>query len=295
MRRQKSLYLRSTAFLTLLALATACSSKATDPILQEPIMSPKTTMVQRLEALPAPARMPVVAVYEFQDQTGQHKPSDNKAEYSRAVTQGAVNILVKALVDAGQGKWFTVIERSGLQNLLQERQIIRATRDEYADKEGKKLPMVGPLLNAGVILEGGVVSYESNTVTGGAGARYLGIGLSTQYRQDEVTVYLRAVSVQSGKVLASVNTTKTIYSASANASIYRYVALDKIFEAETGFSHNEPPQFALRQAIELAVYGLIIEGTKQGLWEFADKAKGAKVVGEFDKKLGAKPVESASK
>lgn len=241
----------------------------------------KTKTGEMLHSLPPAAQKIVVSVYNFEDQTGQHKPDDNSAQYSRAVTQGGLAILNKALMDAGKNNWFTVIERGGLQNLLQERQLVRATRDQYRLPNGQKLPDLGPLLYAGLLFEGGIVSYESNVLTGGVGARYLGIGGSTEYRQDIVTVYLRAVSVQTGEVLLAVNTSKTIYSAGLQGGAYKFVAVDKLLEIESGFTVNEPPQFAVRQAIEMAVYSIIMEGTEKGLWGFADAAQGKQLLDQY--------------
>ncbi len=45
-------------------------------------------------------------------------------------------------------------------------------------------------------------------MTGGAGARYLGIGASKRYVKDTVTVSLRLVSVATGEVLIDVISTK---------------------------------------------------------------------------------------
>lgn len=268
--------------LSLLLLSSCTPGQLSNSMLtSEAKVADRTEPGERLKSLPAAKRKVVLSVYNFEDQTGQHKPSDGNPEYSRAVTQGGLAILNKALLDAGSHGWFTVIERGGLQNLLQERQIIRATRDQYRLPGGAKLPDLGPLLYAGLILEGGIVSYESNTLTGGVGARYLGIGGSTEYRQDIVTVYLRASSVQTGEVLISVNTSKTIFSAGVDGGAYKFVAFDKLLEIETGFSVNEPPQFAVRQAIEMAVYSLIMEGFSQGLWEFADPVAGQQLLNNY--------------
>lgn len=240
-----------------------------------------TKTADMLKSLPPPSQPVVLAVYNFDDKTGQQKPSESFPEYSRAVTQGGAAILSKALYDAGNGRWFTVLEREGLNNLIQERKIIRATRAEYAPADGSQLGDVGPMLYAGLLLEGGIVSYESNTVTGGVGARYLGIGGDTQYRRDVVTVALRAVSVQTGQVLVSVNTSKTIFSTAVNGGVNKFVAVDKVLEIESGFSLNEPPQYAVRQAIELAVYSLVVEGAQKGLWSFADRAGGQRVIDHY--------------
>jgi len=68
---------------------------------------------------------------------------------------------------------------------------------------------LGPLRFAGIILQGGIVAYDSNVVTGGAGVRFLGIGPSTEHRWGLATVALRAVSGDSGEVLASATSTKS--------------------------------------------------------------------------------------
>ena len=99
--------------------------------------------------------------------------------------------------------WFIPIERENLSNLLNERKIINSTRAQNNDSNA--LP---PLLFAGILLEGGIVGYDTNIITGGAGLRYFGIGGSGQFRKDQVTIYLRAVSTQTGRILKTVHTTK---------------------------------------------------------------------------------------
>lgn len=232
----------------------------------------------QLKSLPPAARKLDVAVYNFPDLTGQHKPNENFTEYSRAVTQGASTLLVDSLQRAGDGSWFNVVERSGLQALLQERQLISVTRQQFIGPNAAALP---PLRFAGILIEGGVVGYDSNTITGGAGARFLGIGGSTEYRRDAVTVGLRAVSVQTGEVLDTVTTTKTIYSAALQGGSFKYVAVDAILEAEAGITRNEPRTFAVREAIDLAVYALIVEGAQKGLWDFADPNSAAALMAKY--------------
>ncbi len=234
---------------------------------------PKTTQTQNLlRQLPAPQRQVAVAVYGFTDQTGQFKPTTTGQTLSRAVTQGAGSILVKALQDAGNRDWFTVVERERLDNLLKERQIIGEMRKRYLGEDQVDPNALPALLFAGVLLEGGIVGYDTNTVTGGAGAAFLGIGARTEYRQDTVTVYLRAVSVRTGEVLTNIQTSKTIASQAIGANAYRFVAFQELLEAEWGITANEPDQVALQQAIEKAVYGLVLEGVDLGLWRFADMA-----------------------
>src|SRR5690606_16196319 len=187
---------------------------------EKSIIGESTPYTSDLKNMPSPKEKIVVGVYRFRDQTGQYKPSENGNNWSTAVPQGTTTILIKALEDS---KWFTPIERENISNLLNERQIIRSTKQEYIKDADANTPALPPLLFAGILLEGGVISYDSNIMTGGVGARYFGIGASSQYRQDRITIYLRAVSTLNGEILKTVYVSKTILSTSVNGSFFRYV------------------------------------------------------------------------
>jgi curli production assembly/transport component CsgG len=212
-----------------------------------------------------------IAVYGFRDATGQRKPADNIANLSSAVTQGSEVWVIKALQDVGNGSWFEVVERVGMDNLIKERQLIRSTRELYEKQLPNGPTPLKPMLFAGLILEGGIVGYDSNTAVGGAGARYLGVGAQTEYRVDTVTVVMRLVSVNTGKVLMSIATEKTIASYRSGADIFKFFDLGtKLVEAETGYSVNEPVNYAVRAAIEQGVIEMVHEGEQSGLWKFKD-------------------------
>jgi curli production assembly/transport component CsgG len=260
------------AIVIALALAGCVTGGVQDPMAQPATLVPDTKTGVVLEALPPPKRKLDVGVYNFPDLTGQNKSNDNFAEFSRAVSQGGASILIDVLTKAGDGRWFNVVERNELQALLQERQIIQNTRNAVLGSEAAGLPA---LRFAGVILDGGVIGYDSNETTGGLGATYLGIGGDTQYRQDIITVALRAVSVSSGRVLASVTTTKTVYSVLVHGSAFQFIAVDGLLQAEAGITKNSPTTLAVREGIQLAVYALIFEGVKNGLWQFTDPVAGA--------------------
>lgn len=255
---------------------------------------PEKTQTQNLlSKIPAPSRPVAVAVYGFADQTGQFKPVENGQTLSRAVSQGGGAMLVKALQDAGNRQWFTIVERESLKNLLNERQIIREMRERYLGEQGVNAQALPALLFAGVLIEGGVVGYDSNTVTGGAGAAFLGIGGKSEYRQDTVTVYLRAVSVRTGEVLTSVTSSKTIASQSIGASAFKFVAFKELLQAEAGYTTNEPDQIALQQAIEKSVYALIMEGIDLKLWDFADRTAGWPLLWEYKRERDGEIDEAA--
>ena len=259
-----------------------------DPLSQQATLVQTTKTGIVLDKLPPPVQPLDVAVYNFPDETGQNKENDNFAEFSRATTQGGADILADVLSKAGGGAWFNVVERNGLQSLLQERQIIQNTRNALYGKKAQSLPA---LRFAGVILDGGIIGFDTDETSGGAGANYLGVGGNITYRQDIVTVALRAVSVQTGRVLASVTTTKTIYSIGTDASGFKFAKVDKLLQAEVGFTKNLPVTIAVREGIQLAVYALIFEGVRNNLWQFKDPIAGATFMAGLDAEQRAVNVE----
>ena len=233
------------------------------PKVSEIAYKPMTKVVE-----PAEGKI-VLAVYQFVDLTGQQKPNTVFGEISKAVTQGSSNLLIKALKDVGDGKWFRVVERESLQSLLQERKLIRTTRQMT---QGDKAKPLGPMLYAGAYLTGGIIGYDSNTLTGGVGYRFLGIGSSAQYRQDTVTVMLRLINVVSGEIELAIMVEKTIMSVGAGGDKFKYLDLDtQLLEVEAGLAVNEPVTYALRKTIEGAVVEMIKAGEKKGLWKYKPK------------------------
>ena len=237
-------------------------------------------LARELENLPEiDGKKITIAVYGFADKTGQRKPADNIANLSSAVTQGAEVWVIKALSDAGKGSWFDVVERIGLDNLVKERQLIRNTREVYEKELPNGPTPLKPMKFAGLILEGGIIGYDSNVAVGGLGARYLGVGAQTEYRVDTVTVVMRIVSVSTGGVLLSVATEKTIASSRSGVDMFKFFDLGtKLVEAENGYSVNEPVNYAVRAAIEAGVVELIKEGERKGLWKFKSETKREDVV-----------------
>jgi curli production assembly/transport component CsgG len=255
------------AILSLSLILAGCSSvqTQTSEIIAEPTVQ-ANPMLNELVNLPQLKGLPMtVGIYSFTDKTGQRAPSDNFSSLSSAVTQGAEVWVIDAMMQAGNGSWFDVVERVGMDNIIQERQLIRQTRENYLDDPNP----LDPMKFAGLILEGGIVGYDSNVTTGGTGARYFGIGAATEYRVDTVTVAMRLVSVSTGRVLLSVASEKTIASHRSGADVFKFLDMGtKALEIETGYSVNEPTNYAVRAAIEAGVIELIYEGARRELWSF---------------------------
>ena len=215
---------------------------------------------------PPDGKKVTVAVYSFLDKTGQRRPTAGIASLSTAVTQGAEVFLIKALQDVGKGMWFDVVERVNVDALTKERLIIRQMREAYEGKDAKPLM---PLQFAGLIMEGGIIGYDSGSESGGAAYRFLGVGPQTQYSKDTVTVSLRAISVNTGKVLAAVTVTKIVYSTADSFAMLKFLKEGtQAFEAETGLTINEPGTLAVKATVEAAVVELIKEGERKGVWDY---------------------------
>jgi len=260
--------------LTSLAAITLLSGCATSSVIREQLTNKQfdapvveESRLLKTEQLAPPQGGPIaVAVYSFQDKTGQRKSVPLIASLSSAVTQGGESYLIKALQDVGDQRWFTVVERVGLENLIKERQMIRQMRELYQGKDAKPLP---PMMFAGIIMEGAIVGYDSNTITGGSGVRVFGIGASTQYQSDTVTVTLRTVSVASGEVLTSVTITKTVLSYMDKMGVLKfYDSGTQALEAETGASINESINRAVNASVQAAVVATIKEGVRKGHWNY---------------------------
>jgi curli production assembly/transport component CsgG len=268
--------LRLLLCLSVLLLSSCAVFEANDDLFLTKKIQPTSTLDLQstvLKNLPAAKNKPTIAVYpnSFKDLTGQRRSNSTFALFSTAVTQAPEAFLIRAFKHTANGNFFRVVERVGLDDLTKERQLIRQTRESY---EGKDAVALKPLLFAGLILEGGVVGYDSNVAVGGAGARWLGVGASTQYRIDTVTVGIRIVSVATGKVLLSIATEKTIASHQSGADVFRFLDMGtRLLETEIGFSVNEPVNYATRAAIEQAVIELVYEGENKGLWKFQQEGK----------------------
>lgn len=254
---------RSLAAMAAGVLLAACTTLAPVQPTTPAVATPVSAAGRDLLRLPPPKGRITAAVYNLRDQTGQYKPAP-ESSFSTAVTQGGTAFLLRALAESG---WFSPVEREGLQNLLTERRIVRSI--ESPSDKGSPAVQLPPLTPASILVEGGIVGYETDVRTGGAGLAYLGVSASTQYRTDQVTVMLRAVDVRTGAVLATASTTKTVLSYQFQTGIFKYVSFRKLLEFETGFTRNEPIQLCVKEAIEAAVIQLIGRGLESRIWAAA--------------------------
>ena len=254
----------------LVTLLSSCAvvQESGDLVLTKKVQSSSTLDLQseELRNLPPAKVKPTIAIYpnSFRDLTGQRRSNSTFALFSTAVTQAPEAFLIRAFKHTAGGEFFRVVERVGLDDLTKERQLIRSTRKDF--KEDNKMQ---PLLFAGLLVQGGVISYEANIKSGGSGARYLGIGTSKQFREDTVTISLRLVSVSTGEVLMETLVSKSILSTSVSQDVFRFIETGtELVEIEGGISENESVSIALQKAVETGVLNIINIGIERGYWKY---------------------------
>ena len=253
----------------LVILVSSCASIGGGQFEIPKIEQPKvqfTLLQEELINVGQPKRRPTLAVYQFTDQTGQKKQnSSGGTSFSSAVTQAPDVYLIRALKRASNGKFFRVVDRQLIDHVTRERQLIRQTRQSYEGNDSQKLPA---LTFAGMIIAGGIVGYDTSIDTGGAGARYLGIGTSREFSRDTVTINIRLVSVATGEVLLDVISTKTILSTGIGGDVFKFIEQGtELVEIESGMTQNESVSIATQRAIEAGVLELIRLGLLKGFWE----------------------------
>ena len=205
--------------------------------------------------LPAPDKQISVAVYSFSDLTGQRKPNDNYADLSYAVSQAGNDMLIGILLKAARGQWFKVAERDELKAVVQE-QTLKAGHGHKRNK----------LISADYLLTGGIIGYDSNFVTGGFGARYFGIGASTKYRSDLITIALRLVDTRTGEVILATEAHDTVMSYGFSGGGVRHIA-GKFVELDAGITRNEVLTIITRRAISKSLLQLMEEAVDRKIWK----------------------------
>jgi len=270
----KKLLLNSLLGLTL--LSSGC--KTFEGGFEEPPAVSPTPLAKTLNKLPTLDGEPIyIGVNSFKDLTGQRKQSDNYASFSSSVSQGGEAWLIESLLESNG--WFKVLERGQLDTVMRERALVQQTREDFTDDDNTGLK---PLLFAGLLIHGGIIGYDTNTISGGVGAAYLGIGAHEQHRKDVVTVSIRFVSTLTSEILLSSTVSKTIYSTAVGSDMFRYVkdALNPL-EIEYGFAKNELVSVATRAAIDLAIVDLINKGEEKKMWKFKGPGEKAPAVSKI--------------
>jgi curli production assembly/transport component CsgG len=263
------------AMLCPIALAGCASNPVYNTVEQpSPIVGSLSSTSMALAQLPAPPRRLTVAVYDFPDLTGQRRPTQigSVSELSTAVSQGSSSVVIEALRLTGGGTWFNVLDRTRDADQVRERTILAATSPNTP---------FAPLPPAEYILNGGVTAFERSVVANNTSAAFLGIGGNKSVVRNFVSVTLRLVRADTAEVIDSVTAYRSIDNNSEGVAsrsrlpggIYpdsllsKYPSPSDYLEADLSRSRAEMVQIATREAIEAALYELIGNAARGGLWE----------------------------
>ncbi|MDD3319957.1 MAG: curli assembly protein CsgF [Paludibacter sp.] len=212
----------------------ACGPQIYQPLqTRRVILVPENTAKRNLINLSAPQGKAVTAVYKFCDQTRQYKASETGASWSTALPQETTTILVPTLEESG---WFTPIERENLATLLNEHKVIRSSRTQYEGTDSNNRNSLPSLHFAGVIVEDGIILYNTDILIKGAGVQYFG-------------------ATPSG----------------VSDGIIRYVNPKHSIETETRYIYNQPTEKSATESIEKAVESLINKRVKTKSLELNDQ------------------------
>jgi curli production assembly/transport component CsgG len=227
---------------------------------EAPILVEKSSLAELAELPPPKTDAIFVGIYNFTDQTGQRATTPSGSEMSTAVPQGLSSMLVQELERAGDGKYYRVVERETIDSLLSERRIATAMLGESGEEQ------LGTLFVPGILLTGGAVSYDRNVRQTFSGAGYASVNGRDEVVADQVGIVLRAVSVKTGEVLATVMTTKSVISRQRGFHVLAILNED-VGAFEFGGAANEPVSYATRLAIGAAVVDLTKQGMADGWWK----------------------------
>jgi len=240
--------------LTLISLLTPVP-KSENPISEKPeakvevILSEEniTPATQLLALLPEPKEKISVAIYDILDKTGQYKENEHMTN-SRAVTQGATDMLITALMRSRQ---FTVLDRVKFQNILNEQNL---RRNKYLDEQDKT-PRIGALIGADYIIEGAITEYDVDLKTGGLGLKIAGKGGSTKYATATCAIDIRMTDTTTGEVVWAKSLKREILGKKVGINVFSFMGKN-IVEFETGKGEQQAINLVIRTLLEEIVYKL---------------------------------------
>lgn len=204
-----------------------------------------TTATQLLVALPEPEQKPAIAVYSFEDKTGQNKVEGGAV--SRVVSQGASDMLISALMRSRQ---FVVLDRIRFNDVIQEQNLQTSNRLQSGTG-----PAIGNLTGADYVLTGAITEYQVDKETGGLGLVIAGKGGSTEYARATTAIDLRLIDTSTGEVVWAESLRGEILGEKVGLQVFSFLGKN-IVEFETGEGMQEVVNLVLRTLIEEAVFKL---------------------------------------
>lgn len=192
--------------------------------------------------------LPVFAVGEVADKTGQINVDDN----GHALTQGASEMVISALAKTGKAN---MVERLDLRIPLAEVKLSEQKRLSRSIDSYGKLPA------SDFILVGAVTELNYNIVSGGTQLYVSGIGGGARQVIINVALDLRVIDSRNFAIRYVSSLQKQIVGYEVEANVFRFFG-STLVELDAGAIRNEPLQLGVRSVIEMAVYQIFTDYLK---------------------------------
>jgi curli biogenesis system outer membrane secretion channel CsgG len=257
-------FLRITAVILFLAVLTGCSLSQVK--IKAPLRGNKIefAIMKELDKFKSKINKNLrITVGGFSDKTGQFKDS-LRSQYSKAVTQGGIDILYHMLYTAFGP------------NVVVERETVnwRRMAEEYRYSLGKQgirtglITKAGPeggVIGAQYMVTGAVVYYHVDLYSGGGGFNIDGYGAHFKASTASVAVELRLVDMSTSEICWSTLIESWVTGIEIGADLYSFITAsgnEHVVSAEAGFAYQLPADYAFQIDLANAVVDMIKENKK---------------------------------
>jgi len=217
------------------------------PTLGLPVTNNDTPYSQCLVALATPRgkNVPVFAVGEIADKTGQVDRSNNSA----VITQGITEMMMSAFYKTQS---VALVERFDLRIPLAEAKMVQ---QKLAIKPAQT---AAPIRASNFVVMGALTELNYNIVSEGARLAVSGIGGGARTVVINVGLDARVVNSQSFDVVHVSSLQKQIFGYEVEANVFRFFGTTLV-EFDAGRIQNEPLQLGVRSVVEMAVYQIMTD------------------------------------
>lgn len=229
---------------------TVAPQKNVRPVVGMPVTSnptPHSKCLQDLARTPA-NKLPVFAVGEIADKTGQIDRSTN----STVLTQGVTEMMISALAKTKRAH---LVERYDLRIPLAEAKMVQ---QKITDQPAER---TAPIRASNFVVMGAITELNFNILSEGAGLFISGAGAAARTVVINVGLDIRVVNSQTFSVSYVSSLQKQIYGYEVEANIFRFFG-SRLVEFDAGRIQNEPLQLGVRSVVEMSVYQIMTDFLK---------------------------------
>lgn len=209
--------------------------------------TPYSQCLEDLRNIPA-NNLPIFAVGEIADKTGQFDPDNN----GHALTQGVSEMVISALAKTGKAQ---MVERLDLRIPLAEVKLAEQKKLNRSVEDYGRLPA------SDFIIVGALTELNYNIVSGGAQLFVRGIGGGARTVVINVAMDLRVIDSKNFAIRYVTTLQKQIKGYEVEANVFRFFG-STLIEFDAGAIRNEPMQLGVRSVAEMAVYQIMTDFLK---------------------------------